>query len=103
MQLWPILRRPRTIPGFTNVFGNELPLEKSPGLAPTCWLVFLDEADLGTEISNQLKTAGHEVIQVTAGTKYHRIGAGNYVVNPATRGDYDQLFSDIGKNGHSTH
>jgi acyl transferase domain-containing protein/thioesterase domain-containing protein/acyl carrier protein len=77
---------------------KQVPFEKSPGLAPTCWLVFLDQGDLGGEISNQLETAGHQVIQVLAGAKYQRVGAGKYVVSPGTRGDYHQLFSDIAKN-----
>ena len=48
---------------------------------------------LGTEVSRQLKAAGHQVMQVSAGARYERIGAGTYVICPGVRGEYDRLFA----------
>jgi thioesterase domain-containing protein/NADP-dependent 3-hydroxy acid dehydrogenase YdfG/acyl carrier protein len=76
------------------------PLEKTPPSAPACWLIFLDEIGLGTEISNQLKAAGHEVLQASVGTEYKRTGTGSYEVRPGARDDYNQLFADIAKYEH---
>ncbi|HYM74921.1 MAG TPA: SDR family NAD(P)-dependent oxidoreductase [Candidatus Dormibacteraeota bacterium] len=75
-------------------------LEKSVATTLACWLIFLDETGLGTEISDQLKAAGHEVLQVTVGAKYKRTGAGMYTIQPGAREDYHQLLADIAKNEH---
>jgi acyl transferase domain-containing protein/thioesterase domain-containing protein/acyl carrier protein len=79
---------------------KKVPLAETPSSTPETWLVFLDEAGLGHEISKQLKAAGHEVLQVTAGSKYKRTGAGSYEVCPGGRDDYDQLLADIAKYEH---
>ena len=76
------------------------PLEKAAPSASACWLIFLDEIGLGSEISNQLKAAGHEVLQVHAGAKYTRTGTGTYTVSPGVREHYDQLLADIAKYEH---
>ena len=75
-------------------------LEKTASSAPGCWLIFLDETGLGAEISNQLKAAGHEVLQVSVGARYKRTGTGTYVVCPGSRHDYDQLLADIVRYEH---
>jgi len=75
-------------------------LENTAPLTPACWLIFCDETGLGTEISNQLKASGHEVLQVSVGAKYERTSTGEYSVRPGVRDDYDQLFADIARNEH---
>jgi len=65
-----------------------------------CWLIFADETGLGTEVSKRLKAAEHDVVQVTAGAKYKRTGAGSYAIRPGVRDDYDQLFADIARHEH---
>ncbi len=81
--------------------------KRLPAVAPTTahpehsrWLVFCDEGGLGVEVSKQLKTAGHEVAQVTAGLEYKRADNGSYVIRPGVRDDYDRLLADIEKYGH---
>jgi acyl transferase domain-containing protein/thioesterase domain-containing protein/acyl carrier protein len=74
--------------------------EKATPPEHPCWLLFLDESGLGGEIARQLKAAGHEVLQVTAGGEYRRKRAGSYVIRPGVRDDYDQLLADIAKRAH---
>ena len=76
------------------------PAEKTAPADHACWLLFLDETGLGPEISKQLKTAGHEVLQVVAGDKYKRSRAGSYAIRPGVRDDYDELLKDIVKHEH---
>ncbi|HYW40567.1 MAG TPA: SDR family NAD(P)-dependent oxidoreductase [Terriglobales bacterium] len=76
------------------------PAEKTSPADDTCWLLFLDETGLGREISKQLKTSGHEVLEVVVGDKYKRMGAGSYAIRPGERDDYDELLKDIVKRGH---
>jgi acyl transferase domain-containing protein/thioesterase domain-containing protein/acyl carrier protein len=77
------------------------PAEKAVPAAHACWLLFLDETGLGREISKQLKTSGHEVLEVVVGDKYKRRGAGSYAIRPGERDDYDELLKDIVKREHA--
>jgi acyl transferase domain-containing protein/acyl carrier protein len=74
--------------------------EKTASADHACWLLFLDETGLGREISKQLKTSGHEVLEVVVGDKYKRRGAGSYAIRPGVRDDYDELLKDIVKREH---
>jgi len=77
------------------------PLQEAvPSSSTTCWLIFLDETGLGNEIANQLKAAGHEVVRVSPGAKYQRIGGGKYIMRPGVREDYDQLLGNIDEREH---
>jgi acyl transferase domain-containing protein/acyl carrier protein len=76
------------------------PAEKTASADHACWLLFLDETGLGREISKQLKTSGHEVLEVVVGDKYKRRGAGSYAIRPGVRDDYDELLKDIVKREH---
>ena len=73
------------------------PAAKTAPADHACWLLFLDETGLGHEISNQLKTAGHEVLAVVASEKYKRTSNGLYEIRPGMREDYDELLTDIVK------
>jgi acyl transferase domain-containing protein/thioesterase domain-containing protein/acyl carrier protein len=76
------------------------PAEKTASADHACWLLFLDESGLGREISGQLKTSGHEVLEVVVGDKYQRRGAGSYAIRPGVREDYDELLKDTVKREH---
>ena len=80
---------------FHRRIWQKSPAEKTAPADPTCWLLFLDEAGLGLEISKQLKQAGHEVLAVVVADKYKRRGAGSYAIRPGMREDYDKLLTDI--------
>jgi acyl transferase domain-containing protein/thioesterase domain-containing protein/acyl carrier protein len=73
------------------------PAGKTAPADHACWLLFLDETGVGREISKQLKTGGHEVLEVVAGDKYKRTGAGSYAIRAGVREDYDELLTDIVK------
>jgi acyl transferase domain-containing protein/thioesterase domain-containing protein/acyl carrier protein len=91
---------PQSEQWFHRRVWKKSPAEKTAPPDHACWLLFLDETGLGPEISKQLKTAGHEVLQVVAGDKYKRSRAGSYTVRPGVRDDYDELLKDIVKHEH---
>jgi acyl transferase domain-containing protein/thioesterase domain-containing protein/acyl carrier protein len=96
----PTAEVPQSEPWFHRRVWKESPAEKTALADHTCWLLFLDETGLGQEISKQLKTAGHEVLQVVVGNKYKRKRGGSYVIRPGVRNDYDELLTDIVKHEH---
>ena len=65
-------------------------------VAPQTWLVFVDVAGLGARISDRLRAAGHQVIEVHPGDAFGRTGEGRYVLAPERgRDGYDALVRDL--------
>jgi acyl transferase domain-containing protein len=59
------------------------------------WLVLLDEYQLGDRLVARLERAGHDVIVVTAGEGFRRLGSGQYSIDPLSREDYQALFKEL--------
>lgn len=67
---------------------------------PTVWLVFLDDAGLGSAVVEKLRAAGHEVATVRTGDAYAQLGAQEYVLSPEHgRDGYDALVRDLTATG----
>jgi acyl transferase domain-containing protein/thioesterase domain-containing protein len=96
----PVTEAAQSERSFHRRVWKKSPAEKTASADHACWLLFLDETGLGREISKQLKTSGHEVLEVVVGDKYKRRGAGSYAIRPGVRDDYDELLKDIVKREH---
>src|ERR1019366_2715132 len=96
----PSAEVPQSEQWFHRRVWKKSPAEKPAPADHACWLLFLDETGLGSEISKQLKTAGHEVLEVVAGDKYKRKRAGSYAIRPDARDNYDELLNDTVKHEH---
>ncbi|MHC5065580.1 MAG: SDR family NAD(P)-dependent oxidoreductase, partial [Planctomycetota bacterium] len=60
------------------------------------WLIFLDQAGLGSELKRQLLAAGNEVITVREGDAFYRFSSDEYALAPeAGREGYDALIKDL--------
>jgi len=90
---------PKDQPFFHRRVWTKSPAEKAVPSQRECWLVFLDETGLGSEIARQLRTGGYEILEVAAGGHYTRSRSGSYAIRPGMRSDYDQLLKDIAKHG----
>jgi acyl transferase domain-containing protein/acyl carrier protein len=62
-----------------------------------CWLVFLDECGLGSQLVKRLKQANQDVITVIAGEAFGQVSERVYVINPRQRDDYDTLIRRLGE------
>ncbi|MDC0736818.1 beta-ketoacyl synthase N-terminal-like domain-containing protein [Cognatishimia sp. SS12] len=63
---------------------------------PHTWLIFLDDAGLGTALTGKLRAAGQTVITVAAGDAYDRVSEDHYLLAPERgREGYDQLLADL--------
>jgi len=58
------------------------------------WLIFLDEAGVGTQLQANLHHNG-DVISVRAGHRFDRIADDDYVINPRDKDDYAALLTDL--------
>ena len=59
------------------------------------WLVFGDEGGLGLQMAERLEGQGQDVIYVTAGQRFERVGDHAYTINPRERDDYDALIQAL--------
>ncbi len=96
----PVEDAPKTEAWFHQRVWKRSTLEKGVPTALSTWLIFLDDLGLGTAISKELKAAGHEVLEVTAGSRYERTDVGRYVVCPGAQEDYLRLLNDIARHEH---
>lgn len=73
--------------------GEGLPAVDEP------WLVFPDNAGLGTAMIEYLKSAGRVVITVSAGERFARTGSHAYALRPGSRADFDELVAALVRSG----
>lgn len=60
-----------------------------------CWLLFLDEWGIGTQLAQRLETEHQKVILVETGAEFRQHCPGRYTLNPRSREDYQALFQDL--------
>jgi non-ribosomal peptide synthase protein (TIGR01720 family) len=60
-----------------------------------CWLVFIDECGIGSQIAERLEKLQQDVITVRKGEGFTRLGELSYAINPARRDDYDTLLKEV--------
>jgi acyl transferase domain-containing protein/thioesterase domain-containing protein len=60
------------------------------------WLILMDDSGLGDAISRQLRSRGHEVLEVREGDSYHQATPNSYTLSPEHgRVGYDALVRDL--------
>jgi acyl transferase domain-containing protein/thioesterase domain-containing protein/acyl carrier protein len=63
----------------------------------SCWLVFVDECGLGSQIVKRLQQDGIDAIAVQVGSKFTRDGV--YTLNPQQPHDYEALINELATQG----
>ncbi|MBD2207318.1 acyltransferase domain-containing protein [Calothrix sp. FACHB-1219] len=72
------------------VYNTEMIKQKS------CWLVFVDECGLGTQLVQRLQQENQDVISVEVGEEFVKVNQHRYILNPQQRDDYDTLINNLG-------
>lgn len=78
---------------------KRIPLGERPEIISGCYLIFVDECGVGSQIAQQLKSAGQDVITVKVGKEFSNIDGSSYIINPQNRDDYDALIKGIRQQG----
>jgi acyl transferase domain-containing protein/thioesterase domain-containing protein/acyl carrier protein len=72
------------------------PVYNASGLIePSCWLVFMDECGLGSQLVKQLKKHGQDIITVTIGEQFNYENTQTYTLNPQHHEDYNALLKAL--------
>ncbi|MBD6618567.1 acyltransferase domain-containing protein [Komarekiella sp. 'clone 1'] len=72
--------------------GQELATEQN-----TCWLIFIDEYGVGSEVAKQLKQQSSNVVTVRVADKFTKLNEYTYTINPWQSDDYDALLQELQK------
>ena len=73
----------------------------------SCWLIFVDNCGLGSEIAKQLEQQGEDFVTVTQGEEFTKLSEcstnglrqGAYAINPEKKDDYDALLQELSVQG----
>lgn len=65
------------------------------------WLLFVDDAQLGSELSRHLKEQGQNVATVHCGEQFVQLNEGDYKINPRRQDDYVRLLEVLHRLGKS--
>jgi acyl transferase domain-containing protein/acyl carrier protein len=59
------------------------------------WLVFVDECGVGSQLIEELKSNGRDIVTVRIGEQFCRINEWEYTINPQQKDDYDALIKNL--------
>jgi amino acid adenylation domain-containing protein len=73
-----------------------LPAMLGPGrLKKSCCLVFLDDCGIGKQLVERLEREEQEIITVSVGQGFAKVGHGDYCLNPRDREGYRKLINEL--------
>jgi NAD(P)-dependent dehydrogenase (short-subunit alcohol dehydrogenase family)/acyl carrier protein len=61
----------------------------------SCWLLFVDECGIGSQIAQRLETENQDVISVKVGEQFSQLSESEYTINPGSRDDYHTLLKQL--------
>lgn len=70
-----------------------------PAVVGNQWLVFLDEQRNGDPLVQQLRASGVDVMTVSIGERFEQQGTNHFLLPPADRGEYRELFRTLRESG----
>ncbi len=78
---------------------KRVPLLKTGQIVSGCYLVFVDECGIGSEIVQQLRQKQQDAIAVLISDEFKQIDCNTYTINPKNQDDYNILLQTIYKQG----
>jgi acyl transferase domain-containing protein/acyl carrier protein len=78
---------------------KQIPLVKTREISPACYLVFVDECEIGSQIVQRLQQTGQDAISVRVGEQFKQLDSNAYTINPACQDDYQTLIRAVREQG----
>ncbi|WP_437710906.1 SDR family NAD(P)-dependent oxidoreductase [Sorangium sp. So ce448] len=66
---------------------------------PRRWLVFADRSRLAAALIEALEQRSNDVIVVSPGAAFAKVGAGRFQIDPSSRADHDRLLEEVSASG----
>jgi acyl transferase domain-containing protein len=67
----------------------------APPAGRHAWLLLLDASGLGARLLDHLRDGGQEVVAVTPGERFHRLGPRAFALRPTSREDFASLLAEL--------
>jgi len=74
---------------------TRISIEEKEASEAVSWLVFMDEAGIGTGVVAALEQRGEDVVRVTAGEKLSQLGEREYELGIGNREEYEELLGEL--------
>ena len=87
------------VPSWTRSHSPVGPVDADADPASSCWLAFVDEAGLGSDLLPRLTRPGRCVVSVRAGSGFALLGENAYAIRPGRAEDYEALARDLALRG----
>ncbi|MEP0859277.1 SDR family NAD(P)-dependent oxidoreductase [Trichocoleus sp. DQ-U1] len=78
---------------------KKIPLVKTGEISSACYLVFVDECGIGSQIVQRLQQVGQDAISVRVGEQFKQLDSNAYTINPACQDDYYALIQAVREQG----
>ncbi len=78
---------------------KRLPLTKTRDITSGCYLVFVDEFGVGSQLVQKLQQLGQDAIAVKVGEEFNQLDSNTYAINPAQADDYHNLLRQLREQG----
>ncbi|MFE1744006.1 SDR family NAD(P)-dependent oxidoreductase [Coleofasciculus sp. H7-2] len=78
---------------------KQIPLVKTREIPSACYLVFVDECGIGSQIVQRLQQTGQDAISVRVGEQFKQLDSNTYTINPACQDDYHALIRAVREQG----
>ncbi len=80
---------------------SDAPISGTP-VAPTNWLLFVDDLGVGSAVAQQLESRGHVVTTVHSRDRFYELGESEFALNPERgREDFERLVKRLEELGRS--
>ena len=81
------------LPSWKRSLASEQPKEAIT--TSDCWLVFIDERNLGSELITKLEQNNQKIITVKVSSDFQKLDNQTYFINPSQADDYYSLFTEL--------
>ncbi len=78
---------------------KRLPLTKTKDITSGCYLVFVDEFGVGSQLVQRLQQLGQDAIAISWGEQFNQLDSNTYTINPTQADDYHRLLRQLGEQG----
>lgn len=92
-------KKPNIADWFYIPSWKRFPQLPTKNITSGCYLVFVDECGVGSEIIQQLQQLGNDIIAIKAGEQFNQLDSNTYTINPAQGDDYQNLLRQLREQG----
>jgi acyl transferase domain-containing protein/acyl carrier protein len=84
---------------FVPSWRRSVPPPRRPMEHERCWVLFVDEGDVGSRLAEALRAEGRGVVTVRPGARFSQASDTSYTLEPSSPSDYSTLVRELERRG----